>query len=62
MKKILFATTNESKVKRFSKKLLEHEIELLTLNDVEKLEVEENGETAIQNALIKARAYYNKTN
>lgn len=61
MKKILFATTNPSKVKRFSKKLLEHGIELLTLSDVEKLEVEESGTTAIQNALIKARAYYNKT-
>lgn len=61
MKKILFATTNQSKIKRFSKGLLEHEVELLTLDDIEELEIEENGANAIENALIKARAYYNKT-
>ena len=34
MKQVLFATGNESKVKRFSKGLLEKEIEIKTLNDI----------------------------
>lgn len=56
MKKILFATTNESKLKRFSKQLLENNIEILSLNDLNlKLTAEENGKDAIENALIKAR-------
>ena len=62
MKQILFATINESKVKRFQKALLENNIEMLTLKDIDTaIEIEENGSTAIENALIKARAYYNET-
>lgn len=58
MKQILFATANESKVKRFQKKLLENNIEMLTLKDIDTvIEIEETGSTAIENALIKARAY-----
>ncbi len=60
MKKILFATGNESKAKRFKKQLLENNIELITINDIEqKIDVAENGKDAIENALIKARAYAN---
>ena len=56
--KILFATGNPSKAKRFSKGLLDHNIEVLTLKDLDlDVEVEETGKTAIENALIKARAY-----
>lgn len=62
MKKVLFATSNPAKVKRFADRLLESGIELITLKDMNlELDVEENGETAIENALIKARAYYNET-
>ena len=58
MKKVLFATGNPSKVKRFSEKLKKKGIELITLKDIEdKLEVEENGKNAIENAIIKAKAY-----
>lgn len=58
MKKVLFATENESKAKRFKKGLLENGIELITINDIEeKIDIEENGANAIENALIKARAY-----
>ena len=58
MVKVLFATGNESKVKIFKDKLLDNNIELITLNDIDKtIEVEENGKNAIENALIKARAY-----
>ncbi len=59
MKQILFATGNQSKAKRFRKGLFEKGIEIITLNDIDtSIEVEENGNTAIENALIKARAYY----
>lgn len=62
MKKVLFATSNPAKLKRFSKGLLENEIELISLKDINlDLDVEENGKDAIQNALIKARAYYQST-
>ncbi len=58
MKKVLFATGNESKVKRFKNGLLEKDIEIITLNNIDaKVEVVENGKNAIENALIKARAY-----
>ena len=58
MKKVLFATENESKKKRFERELQKRNIEIITLNDLEKkLEIEENGKNAIDNALIKARAY-----
>lgn len=60
MKKILFATENESKAKRFRSGLLENGVEILTINDLDKkIEIEENGKNAIENALIKARAYSN---
>ena len=62
MKQIIFATTNESKSKRFSKGLGELGIEVLSLKDIDvKLDVEEDGSTAIENALIKARECYKKT-
>lgn len=62
MEKILFATGNKSKAKRFSKELLKKGIEVVTLEDINiKVDVEENGKNAIENALIKARAYQNKT-
>ena len=63
MKKILFATGNETKAKRFSKGLLEKGIEVITLKDIDsELEVNENGKDAIENALIKARAYSKNIN
>ena len=62
MKKILFATSNESKSKRFSKGLLKKNIEVLNLKDLNiKLEAKEDGKTAIENALIKAREGDKKT-
>ena len=62
MKQIIFATTNQSKSKRFSKGLKELGIEVLSLKDIDvKLDVEEDGGTAIENALIKARECYKKT-
>ena len=55
MIKVLFATGNETKAKRFSKGLHQKGIEVITLKDIGKeIEVDENGKNAIENALIKA--------
>ena len=56
--KLLFATTNKAKSQRFNKGLEKENIEIVTLSDLNiDIDVEENGESATQNALIKARAY-----
>ena len=58
MKRVLFATGNQSKVLRFKDKLLKKGIEIVSINDLdEKIDVVENGTDAISNALIKARSY-----
>ena len=58
MVKVLFATGNLTKSKRFSKGLLEKGIEVISLKDInEDIEINENGKDAVENALIKARAY-----
>ena len=58
MKKVLFATGNESKAKRFKDGLLRNGIEIITIKDIdEDIEVLEDGKDAIENALIKTRAY-----
>ena len=60
--KLLFATGNIAKVKRFKDRLLENKIELISLKDIDKeIEVEENGKNAAENAYIKAKAYYDLT-
>ena len=61
--KVLFATTNPAKVKKYKERLEEKGIELITINDLDiNLKVEENGKDAIENAYIKAKAYYDATN
>ena len=63
MKKLVFATNHPTKAKRFSKGLLEYNIEVLSLKDLDiKLDSDETGNNAIENALIKARECYQKTN
>ena len=60
--KLLFATTNPAKINKYAGKLKEKGIEILTINDIEtKLNVEENGKDAIENAYIKAKTYYDAT-
>lgn len=60
--KVLFATTNPAKVKKFEADLKKKDIELITLKDLGiNLHVDENGKNSIENALIKAKAYYEKT-
>lgn len=60
--KVLFATTNQAKVGKYKETLKERGIELITINDLDfKLNIDENGKNAIENAYIKAKAYYERT-
>lgn len=59
--KVLFATSNPAKVRNYKEKLLKLGIELLTLKDIDThIPVEETGKNAIENAYIKAKAYYDE--
>ena len=59
---VLFATTNPAKVRRFKLPLAEEGINLLSISDIKKkIDVKEDGKDALENAIIKARAYYNLT-
>lgn len=63
MKEVLFATSNASKVARYKDKLLERGINLKSLKDIDvDIDVDENGSTAIENAIIKAKAYNEASN
>ena len=60
--KILFATTNPAKIKKYAQELMNKNIEVLTIKDLNlNLKVDENGKNAIENASIKAKAYYEAT-
>ena len=60
--KVLFATTNPAKVRKYKKTLEEKGIELITIKDLDfKLNINENGKNATENAYIKAKAYYDAT-
>lgn len=60
--KVLFATTNQAKVLKYKKVFEKNGIELITIKDLDfKLEIEENGKNAIENAYIKAKAYWDAT-
>ena len=60
--KVLFATTNPAKVKKYADELNKRNIELITLNELDlNLKVEENGKNCLENAYIKAKAYYDET-
>ena len=58
--KVLFATTNPAKIRKYADKLKEKNIEVLTLKELSlNIKVEENGKNSLENAKIKAEAYYN---
>lgn len=60
--KVLFATTNPAKIKKYAEKLKERNIEVLTIKDLGiNLKPEETGKNAIENAYIKAKTYYDAT-
>lgn len=60
--KVLFATKNPAKVKRYVNRLQDKGIDVLTLKDIDfKLDVQETGKNAIENAYLKAKAYFEAT-
>ena len=60
--KVLFATTNPAKVEKYREELQRKGIKLITLNDLDtKIHVEESGKNAVENAYLKAKAYYDLT-
>ena len=63
MKEIIVASTNEGKIKEIKAMLEEIGIEVKSLKDVfdQDIDIEENGKTFQENALIKARACFKKT-
>ena len=57
--KCLFATTNKAKIRYYVTKLRELGIEIVTLEDLNiACDVDEMGRDPVENAVIKARAYY----
>lgn len=58
--KILYGTTNNGKLQAMKNAVKDLDIELISLNDVDSdmLNINENGTTPLENAEIKARAYY----
>lgn len=60
--KVLFATTNPAKIRKYAYALEKRNIEVVTLKELGiDLHVEEKGKNAIENAYLKAKAYYEAT-
>ena len=59
---ILFATTNKNKVDRIKKLIKDTDINLISLAELDYQieEPEENGKDGVENAIIKAKYYYNQ--
>ena len=63
MRKIIFATSNEGKMKEIREILKDLDVELYSLKDILlDPDIEENGETFEENAVIKAKAVMELTN
>lgn len=59
---VLFATKNPAKVKKYKDGLEKKGIKLLTINDVNvDINIDESGKNCIENAYLKAKAYYDAT-
>lgn len=57
----IICNNNQAKVGKYKEALKERGIELITINDLDfKLDINENGKNAIENAYIKAKAYYER--
>lgn len=60
--KLLFATTNPAKINKYKDGLKKNNIDLITIKDLNiNLEIDESGKNALENAYIKAKAYYDLT-
>ena len=61
--KVLIATKNKGKIEKYSSILKKIGLDFYTLNDISlDLQINENGETTTENAIIKARGYFEKVN
>lgn len=57
--KVLIATKNKGKIEKYSGILKSLKIEYCTLEDIElNIEIDEDGNNTTENAIIKAKAYY----
>ena len=62
MKKLLCATNNPSKKKYFERLIDKNELKLVTIDELEiRVNVIETGSTPVENALLKAQAFYEAT-
>lgn len=64
MKQLIVASTNKGKIKEIQTMLKDINIEVLSMNEVlnQEIEIEENGKTFKENALIKAQTIANIVN
>lgn len=61
MDKIFFATRNKDKIFKMKNRLQDLKIEILTPYDFDiSINIDENGTNVIENATLKAKAYFNK--
>ena len=59
--KVLIATKNKGKIEKYSGILKSLGIDYCTLVDIDlNIEINENGNNTTENAIIKAKAYYEK--
>ena len=61
MKEIFFATMNKDKIMKMKNRLKNLDIKIVTPYDQNiKIEIQENGKNVIENATLKAKAYFDK--
>ena len=61
MEKIFFATMNKDKIMKMKNRLKNLDIKIVTPYDQNiKIEIQENGKSVIENATLKAKAYFDK--
>ena len=61
MIEVFFATMNKDKIMKMKNRLKDLDINLVTPYDISiSIEIEENGENVIENATLKAKAYFDK--
>ena len=62
MTEIFFATMNKDKIMKMKNRLKNLDIKIVTPYDKNlNIEIQENGESVIENATLKAKAYFDKT-
>lgn len=57
--KLFYATSNDSKINNMKRRLKNTEIDIITPKDLNiNIDIDENGTTVVENAIKKAKAYY----